>query len=541
MLAIELRFPGGRYHATPWDSHVNEGGVEWPPSPWRLLRALIATRHLKAREDVPEELLRSLVVKLSAELPRYALPEGVSGAHTRHYMPLFADKTTKVFDTFFHLPSGGRLLVGWPTVELSVEHAGALACLVDRLGYLGRAEAWVDARLADGVAPEELECVPIADIDTSASTSEEDRQRVRLLAPVTPAELSEWRAAAMDERITRRLEAKRRQAIEKGKSPDRVKLSPKDLAKLEATLPASVHEALAVDTDTIRKQGWNRPPGSRWVDYSRPAATGRTQGRGRSRAAASLPTVARFALAGQVLPRLTDGIIEAEEVRRRLLRLSDGAPVFLGREPATGELLQGHRHAHIIPEANGRHGHITHVTVVARMGFDERARAALERVRSVWQRGGHPIQLVLLGVGQPEDFGGTRTEAGECPALASSEVWISRTPFVPTRHEKRKKNGEAKRDEHGLAIGSPEHDLVRLLVEQGLPRPLQVERIPDTDLGGKRTRWMAFRTARKRGHGLRAAAHGVGFRIRFDRPVRGPVVAGYGAHFGLGSFVPVES
>jgi CRISPR-associated protein Csb2 len=38
---LRLRFPGGRYHATPWGHHVNEGQVEWPPSPWRLLRALM--------------------------------------------------------------------------------------------------------------------------------------------------------------------------------------------------------------------------------------------------------------------------------------------------------------------------------------------------------------------------------------------------------------------------------------------------------------------------------------------------------------------
>jgi CRISPR-associated protein Csb2 len=42
MLCFELRFPGGRYHATPWGTHVNEGQIEWPPSPWRLARALLA-------------------------------------------------------------------------------------------------------------------------------------------------------------------------------------------------------------------------------------------------------------------------------------------------------------------------------------------------------------------------------------------------------------------------------------------------------------------------------------------------------------------
>ena len=48
MPIIKLNFPAGRMHATPWGRHVNEGAVEWPPSPWRILRALVATWHLKA-------------------------------------------------------------------------------------------------------------------------------------------------------------------------------------------------------------------------------------------------------------------------------------------------------------------------------------------------------------------------------------------------------------------------------------------------------------------------------------------------------------
>jgi len=42
MLALSFTFPGGRYHATPWGRHVNEADLEWPPSPWRIVRALIA-------------------------------------------------------------------------------------------------------------------------------------------------------------------------------------------------------------------------------------------------------------------------------------------------------------------------------------------------------------------------------------------------------------------------------------------------------------------------------------------------------------------
>ncbi|MBI3202959.1 MAG: type I-U CRISPR-associated protein Cas5/Cas6 [Myxococcales bacterium] len=533
MLAIELTFPGGRYHATPWDAHVNEGVTEWPPSPWRLLRALVATRHLKAREEVSQETLEALIEALSAELPSYSLPGKVEGSHTRHYMPLFAEKTTKVFDTFLHVPGGERLVVGWPNITLDDRLSTALACLLERLGYLGRAEAWVEAKLCDA-SPAELDCGPVA-AERAAEGSECDV--VRVLAPVPSEELVRWRSAALDERITRALDEERRKARDKGKPADKVKLSPKKVVALESALPRTAYDALIAETDVLRKDGWNRPPGSRWVEYARPRSIA-ARGVVVARAKPQLPTVARYALAGQVLPRLADAVFEAEKVRVALLSQSDGAPVFSGRDGVTGQLLEGHRHVFIMPEANARHGRITHVTVFARMGFDENARASLERLRTVWQRSGHDLQYVLLGLGQPEDFGGTRTVSGQCPLLATAQAWVSRTPFVPTRHPKRGGGGEPKRDEHGLAIGSPEHDFVRLVMEQGFPRPLRVERVPETDLGGKPTPWLAFRTDRKRGAGRRAGVHGVGFRVVFPHAVRGPIAVGYGAHFGLGYLVP---
>jgi|GEM_PF-2746837 len=41
-LTISIRFLTGRAHLHPWQTHHGEGRVEWPPSPWRLLRALVA-------------------------------------------------------------------------------------------------------------------------------------------------------------------------------------------------------------------------------------------------------------------------------------------------------------------------------------------------------------------------------------------------------------------------------------------------------------------------------------------------------------------
>lgn len=531
MLTIGFRFPGGRYHATPWDSHVNEGVIEWPPSPWRILRALLATRHLKAAGDVAEEAMRAVLSALSVELPMYRLPLGVTGFHTRHYMPVPPDKSVKVFDTFARIPNGSPILVHWNSVTLEGEARQALVTLLARVSYLGRAEAWTEASIEEQTDPSTMNCV-------ANSEASDDRERIRLLAPLTANEFEAWRPAALDERLIRLLDKKRQASREKGKSADRVKLTAKEHAALEASLPRSIYEALHVDTQNLRIHGWNRPPGSRWVDYLRPRLDEPATVRTAYVSTATPPTVARYALAGPVLPRLTDAVFEAEKIHVALMSHSDGAPVFSGRDATTGQPLQGHQHALIIPEANGHHGLITHVTIIADMGFDGTAAAALGRLRKLWQRSQHDLQLVLLGMGRREDFAGTNLRAGQCPLLVESDAWVSRTPFVPTRHLKQRRNGQPIVDQHGLAIGSPEHDLVRLLVERGFPRPLKVDRIDHTILGGKPTRWLAFRTERRKGNGTRAQVHGVGLRLQFAEPVRGPVVAGYGAHFGLGCFVP---
>ena len=136
----------------------------------------------------------------------------------------------------------------------------------------------------------------------------------------------------------------------------------------------------------------------------------------------------------------------------------------------------------------------------------------------------------MQGLGQPEDF-------GDSPLLACSRAWVSRTPFLPTRHPKRTRAGVAKVDESGLQIDSPEHELRRLLELAGLPRPVLVEPVAGTILGGREVPWHAFLRRRERGEGRPAAnGAGYGFRIEFAEAVQGPVAVGYASHFGMGGF-----
>ncbi len=248
------------------------------------------------------------------------------------------------------------------------------------------------------------------------------------------------------------------------------------------------------------------------------------------------PTVARYIIASRTSPRLTETLAVAEKVREALQHHSDGAAVFAGKT-ADGRPLAGHGHAFIFCEA-AADGHIRYVTAYASVGFDRRAQRALSHLVEVWgYRRDHKMQMVLTGIGRPEDFGGLRVDAGHCPLLAEARVWVSHTPFVPTRHAKVTRAGKPKRDDRGLQIGSPEHDLRRLLAER-FPEPIKVESVPETRFGGRPTRWSSFCTLRKRGGGRRSTAVSYGFRIEFDKPVHGPIAVGYGAHFGLGTFTP---
>ena len=265
------------------------------------------------------------------------------------------------------------------------------------------------------------------------------------------------------------------------------------------------------------------------------------------------PTVARYEAAGKSAVLLTDAIMLADRVHETLVSLSDGSSVFTGcdshREP-----LQGNRHAYIFCESNSRRmdcddGKITHIVVYAPMGFGSSDLKALAKLLEIWGENDLRVTVALQGFGQPEDFAGnlignpvgTDAEHNICPLLCRSRVWVSCTPFIPTRHPKITRAGALKLDATtGLQIGSPEHEVRRLLGMENLPEIASFDQVAGTILGKKQTGWSSFRMSRDGGRGRRAGSRGYGFRIEFSEPVQGPIAVGYGAHFGMGLFVPED-
>ncbi|MGH8571073.1 MAG: type I-G CRISPR-associated protein Csb2, partial [Gammaproteobacteria bacterium] len=172
---LVLRFPRGRYHATPWGRHVND--VELPPSPWRLLRALYAvwrTRVPQLDEDTVHELLAALSVPPTFHVPRH----GVS------------------LDAVAVFERGAELAAVWP-VELPAAQEGALQLLAGSIPYFGRADS-----LCEGFLPTEWEPGPHdtwVPLDV-ADSLDADALTTSVLAPELPLQLDALLARPVDVR-----------------------------------------------------------------------------------------------------------------------------------------------------------------------------------------------------------------------------------------------------------------------------------------------------------------------------------------------------
>jgi CRISPR-associated protein Csb2 len=91
-IVLRQEFPLGRFHATPWRVNpYDDPHGEWPPSPWRLVRAVTARWYQWAREadrdpDIAE--LEQLQVALCNSTYAFHLPPGArKGRPLRQYHP----------------------------------------------------------------------------------------------------------------------------------------------------------------------------------------------------------------------------------------------------------------------------------------------------------------------------------------------------------------------------------------------------------------------------------------------------------------------
>ena len=343
MFALSFQFLAGRYHSTPWGMHVNEGVPEWPPSPWRILRAIIATWKLKV--DAEEKDVRKLLLSL-LEPPVFYLPPATVG-HTRHYMP--CDKVDKknwhasktlIFDTFVAVSRESPVITVWENVSLNDRSLKLIEQIAENISYLGRVESWCKAE----VIKEGKLFNILKELDNYSASKP----------------LTEEGVLSSSEEIVNVL------CADDGIDP-KISLDELD-RKGESKHP------LLIRTSVLRTQIKNlNPPMSRWVQYTRsidcfePSKVSYAAGREEKKV-----NVVRFLLDSNALPPVTESLKIADIARSTAISTygkgRKKTSILSGKDD-DGNPLLSNMHTFYLPSDEDRDGKLDHLTLYAPGGL----------------------------------------------------------------------------------------------------------------------------------------------------------------------------
>jgi CRISPR-associated protein Csb2 len=174
MIHIKVQFHTNQYQACAWGNHHSEGVIDWPPAPWRILRAILAGSYNVALSDKHQPTLKALLHKLASALPSYTLPPTTYIQH-RSPRPQVNLKTAKVGPGKVLYSAGllmsstqNALYIHYPLTLLETEELVLSLCL-SGLTYFGRKESVATLALVEE-APE--------------SNAEPDSQGTRIVTTV---------------------------------------------------------------------------------------------------------------------------------------------------------------------------------------------------------------------------------------------------------------------------------------------------------------------------------------------------------------------
>ncbi|MCL2777222.1 MAG: type I-U CRISPR-associated protein Csb2 [Polyangiaceae bacterium] len=503
-IVLRQEFPLGRFHATPWRVNpFDDPHGEWPPSPWRLARAITARWYQWVREAELEpdvSKLEQLQAALCTSSYSFYLPLGArKGSPLRQYHPtefkwIPGEKkkagtrsygTSLVQDNFWCVPPEAPV---WWFIEGELWTSQLVAVLdqcLARMTYFGRAETLTRIRLAGS-----------QDIIPDANCTLLDK-RVAGAVPVL------------------------------------------------SSLASATREDLERTTDNPEAVKRSVPTGAQWLYAVRPS---RPATRERRRVQAHRPDchLMQFAIGWNVAPepraivRLTSRFRGA--VLRELLRFKTGDPSTNWRQAdhsvreaiadmagkdANDEPLKGNRHTEFLAWCENCQPTRLLVWRGSRaFDADEQDAILLAASREVsWAAAGldadaWKARLVPLDrdVPAPPGFDGQ-----------ASDVWVSVTPYVPPRHHLRggkERAGESLTDQ-----------IRRELEQRGHAEVAQVEVEP---FGSPA--WVSVHVPRREAskRAFVGDRRGQAIRLQFPSPVIGPIRLGHSSSFGLGLFRPVE-
>ena len=507
MLTLRLTFPWGRYYAHPWGQNpARISEAEWPPSPWRLLRAIAAAWfQANPGREPSAELIQTLEI-LGRELPTLVLPK-VCFSRSIHYQPnygvtskedLMLAKYKRVRHENHFAVIGGDVLVQWKFD--GVEHSAVdmartlLGDLVGRISYFGRAESVCEIQVEDAV-----------NIDAGvARVAVQEGQPCRQIGPICRDVFcpnpTDFHASDLW----------RRRDGDAGNGG-----APKHLVQDLIDTPQLMPDGSAWYSYQM-PEGWPE----RWsVRYARPAKQLRKH-------EAIVAHDLEFSLQCKIPVPSKHVVSLAAAFRATAIKNFKGGACerrsfALSGHDRPNNLVGNHLHAFYLPIPNDAGSELKRLRVWCRHGFIKREIDALLSVEALyWADGRYPVRPVLLAVdGVPSPRG---------------KRWKSLTAFVPPRHWYRKKIREQRIREQDR----PFLQLLTCLGESGMSDLCSSSHLNDNPVDWDFCKVHIPRNG-SRGTSLAEYRIGIYLNIEFNEEVALPLPAfGHSCHFGLGQFVP---
>ena len=491
---------------------------EWPPSPWRLLRAILARSHQLEREhDVQYQPWReSLVRAFCTSAFCWCLPSfSWRGPGLRQYQPATFEwdppnRTKNVQGNSVNIPGerkyrptlirdnfwivGSSVTGPCPNVvwwildgeEWSEDMLDQLDASLERMTYFGRAEAVTEI------------------------------QRVRELPKDVQANC----------------------VLEQNPSLNSV---PVLVPTVNATL-----EQVQVVTDDPSAKNSTVPPGARWMYAKRPVRPPVKLQKSTSKEPRKSTRFIQFAVGSRVSPIKKSIVALTQRFRGRVIREFLGGSwqqanvaqrqavrLLAGKEADGSHLLEGrHPHARFGVLFDAETNRAARLFVWRNQPFTVKEKKAIlnaaERELELTfgregSRGPWTIRLVPLDsqVQVPPGFDGQRRRH-----------WQTAIFYVPPRHtynrKSRVKKGESPKEQIRLELMRQGYDVANLSIS----------------LDDQTTEWVQVHRPRRVRRDQEDSKNNErrGFRVslKFERPVSGPIFLGHSSHFGLGLFIPIN-
>jgi CRISPR-associated protein Csb2 len=567
-LVLTQSFPLGRFHAIPWRVNpFDDSFGEWPPSPWRFVRAVVARWYQWRRElngEWDEAEVESLVIAMCSSDYRFHLPANAwRGTAVRQYHPVKLEMDPpnfKAFEAAFTMPANGlsdTIRKRLEDANAEVEIADLVIVRVTKYNQRKKIEqilgvpytAWNGLnpdpglrRYSTTLTQDNYWCMPPGEAGD-------------ILWFIESEEWTPDLAGVLEQCVDRISYFGRAESLTQFRRIDDAQLAPNCelLAEpVSGAVPVLTPrpDATRADVERVTEDplaARNIPQGAR-IMYARRPQRPPLRERPRRRPTQPDSNLMQLALGWAVAPepravvRLTARFRSA--VIRELIRIkSDGRVTtwsaasaelrneiaeMIGKD-AQGRPLQGpRRHAEFF--AWGKGSAPTRLLVWRQIRpFDEQEQSAIleAAMREIsWAAAGRDadawkLRLVPLdaAVSPPPGFDGE-----------PCRTWISLTPYVPPRHHLR-----------GGKVREPETIENQVRRELGLrevsgAQNVEIERVRSPE-------WVAVHVPRREAAERTFIGHRRGYwlRLYFPEPVSGPIRVGHSSSFGLGLFVPQRS